>query len=189
MRKHNGTRNRLGVWAGAARLHPELEKPGLLQPCPEQPDAGQRRPADVFVPSWKLGGPAAFDIAITSPHRLDVLAQACLKPGAAAEAYEHHKRVYLDTAADCQRQGLAFIPIVAESSGGWGPSAQCVFKALARSIAVLSGREPDKELLEHRQAMGVFIRQANARAVSRRDPGATARVDDPLVAARLALEV
>ena len=57
VRKHNATRNRFCLFAGAARLSPELEKPGLLQPSPEQPNAGRRRPADVFVPSWKQGAP------------------------------------------------------------------------------------------------------------------------------------
>ncbi len=189
VRKHNATRNRFCLFAGAAHLNPELEKPGLLQPSPEQPNAGRRRPADVFVPSWKQGAPAAFDIAVTSPHRLDIVVQASFKPGAAAEAYEQFKRGYLDTAADCQRQGFAFVPIVAQPSGGWGPSAQCVFKAFARSIAALSGRTPEAELQEHRQALGVLLRQANARAIFRRDPGSGAQAGDPLMTARLALDM
>ena len=115
--------------------------------------------------------------------------QASFKPGAAAEAYEQFKRGFLDTAADCQRQGLAFVPIVAEPSGGWGPSAQCVFKAFARSIAALSGRTPEVELFEHRQALGILLRQANARAIFRRDPGSGTQAGDPLLAARLALDM
>jgi hypothetical protein len=188
VRKHNGTRNRFGAFVDAACLHPELEKPGLLQPSPEQPDAARRRPADVYVPSWKQGAAAAFDLAITSPHRVDMVQQASLKPGAAAEAYEQFKRSFLDTAADCQRQGISFIPIVGESSGGWGPSALCVFKALARSIANSTGRDAAEVLREHRQALGVFLRQANARAIFRRDPGSVPPVGDVFASARLALE-
>ena len=188
VRKHNGTRNRFGAFADAACLHPELEKPGLLQPSPEQPDASRRRPADVYVPSWKQGAPAAFDLAITSPHRIDMVQQASLKPGAAAEAYKHFKRSFLNTAADCQRQGISFIPIVGEPSGGWGPSALCVFKALARSIANTTGRDVAEVLKEHRQALGVFLRQANARALFRRDPGSAPPVGDVFASARLALD-
>ena len=120
---------------------------------------------------------------------MDIVVQASFKPGAAAEAYEPFKRGYLDTAADCQQQGFAFVPIVAEPSGGWGPSAQCVFKAFARSIAALSGRTPEAELQEHRQALGVLLRQANARAIFRRDPGSGVQAGDPLMAARLALDM
>ena len=188
VRKHNGTRNRFGVFVDAACLHPELEKPGLLQPSPEQPDASRRRPADVFVPSWKHGAAAAFDIAITSPHRIDIVQQASLRSGAAAEAYEHFKRSFLDTASDCQRQGISFVPIVGEPSGGWGPSALCVFKSLARTITNSTGRDFESVLREHRHALGVLLRQANARAVFRRDPGTAPRVGDVFASARLALE-
>ena len=136
----------------------------------------------------KQGAAAAFDLAITSPHRVDMVQQASLKPGAAAEAYEQFKRSFLDTAADCQRQGISFIPIVGEPSGGWGPSALCVFKALARSIANSTGRDAAEVLKEHRQALGVFLRQANARAIFRRDPGSVPPVGDVFASARLALE-
>ena len=118
-----------------------------------------------------------------------MLWQVCARPPQNTTAYEQFKHGYLDTAADCQRQGFAFVPIVAEPSGGWGPSAQCVFKAFARSIAALSGRTPEVELQEHRQALGVLLRQANARAIFRRDPGSGAQAEDPLMAARLALDM
>ena len=77
-------------------MSPELGKPGLLQPSLEQPASWRRRPADVFVPSWKQGVPAAFDITVMSPHRVDIVGQASFKPGAAAEAYEQFKRGDLD---------------------------------------------------------------------------------------------
>ena len=81
-----------------------------------------------------------------------------------------------------------FFPIVGEPSGGWGPSAQCVFKQLARTIAAFSGRPAGVELLEHRQSMGVLLRQANARAIFRRHPGTVEDGHDPVLAAFLALE-
>ena len=187
-RRHNGVRNRYGLFADAAHMRPELEKPGLLQPCPEQPDADRRRPADCYVPSWQNGTPAAFDFAITSPHRDDIRLEASRKSGAAAEAYEVVKRQYLGTAADCQRQGFAFIPIVGEPTGGWGPSALCAFKALERAIVAFSGGTPGDWSRKHRQALCVLLRQANARAIFRRDPGSIALSYAPGVAARLALE-
>ena len=179
-------RNRYGVFADAAG--PELEKPGLLQPSPEQPDADRRRPADCYVPSWHTGSPAAFDFAITSPHRDDIRLEASRKCGAAAEAYEVVKRRYLDTAADCQRQGFAFIPIVGEPSGGWGPSALCAFKALDRAIVAISGTTPGDASRKHRQALCVLLRQANARAIFSREPGCQALAYAPATAARLVLE-
>ena len=113
-RRHHAARNRIGVFAGAAGLNPELEKPGLLQPSPEQPDANGRRPADIFIPTW----PAALDVAITSPQRLDAPHAAITTAGAAAEACEWHKRAYLGTADDCAAQGFQFRPIIGEPTGG-----------------------------------------------------------------------
>ena len=66
-RRHNGVRDRVCTFASAAHQNPEKEKPGLLQPSSDQPNAAGRRPADVFLPSWHRGAGAALDIAITSP--------------------------------------------------------------------------------------------------------------------------
>jgi hypothetical protein len=55
--KHNASRNLGNSFAQAAEQHPELERPGLLLPSPDQPDAQLRRPADVYLPSWHGGRP------------------------------------------------------------------------------------------------------------------------------------
>ena len=36
----------------------------------------------------------------------------------------------MNTAADSIQQSFSFIPLVGEPTGGWGPSAQCLFKQL-----------------------------------------------------------
>ena len=122
--RHNAARNLIGRFASAAGLHPELEKAGLLQPSPDQPSANLRRPADVYIPSGANGSPVALDIAITSPHRIGISSLAAQRSGAAAEEYEQYKRSYLNTAAECESQGIAFVPLVGEPTGGWGPSAR-----------------------------------------------------------------
>jgi len=169
--RHHAARNEVGLFATTAGMHLELEKPGLLPPSPDTPGSNLRRPADVFLPSWSGGAPAALDLAITSPQRLDVLRQASLRKGAAAEAYEVYKRNYLDTSAVCTSQGLSFIPMVAEPSGGWGPSGFCTLKALARAAAARSptGAEPSAILAERLQRLCGAIRRATARAVLRRE--------------------
>ena len=77
----------------------------------------------------------------------------------------------MNTAEDCLQQGFNFIPLVGEPSGGWGPSAQCFFKQLAKSLAGQSGIEAAVALKQHRQLIGVFLRRSNARAIFSRDPG------------------
>jgi hypothetical protein len=167
-RRHHAARNRTAHFAQNAGLNPDIEKPGLLQPSPEQPGAGRRRPADVFLPSWTGGLPAALDLAITSPHRADAPPEAITKAGATAQAYERTKRNHLNTEADCSAQGIAFIPIVGEPSGGWGPSAMCTLKAIARSQAASNGQEEKCILSKELQHLCTAIRRANARAVLRR---------------------
>ena len=163
-RRHHAARNRGAAFASAAGLHPELEKPGLLQPRPDQPNAGQRRPADIYLPAWN-GTPAALDFAITSPHRLDAPPEARDIPGAAVTAYENFKRSYLDTAADCTSQGIAFLPMVGEPTAGWGPSAMCTFKSFAKAHVAGSERSSGAVLACELQQLSTVLRRANARAV------------------------
>ena len=169
--RHNAARNLVGRFASAAGLHPELEKAGLLQHSPDQPSANLRRPADVFMPSGSNGSPVALDLAITTPHRIGISSLAAQRSGAAAEEYEQHKRRYLDTAADCESQGIAFVPMVGEPTGGWGSSAICMLKSLARAISSRTGVESGKIHAEHLQLLCSSIRRSRARAVFRRDHG------------------
>ena len=112
----------------------------------------------MLIPSWS----AALDLAITSPQRLDAPPEAVTTPGAAAEAYERHKRAYLE---DCATQGLQFRPIVGEPSGGWGPSAMCTFKAIAKAHAAGSHQDAGSILALELQHLCTAVRRANARAV------------------------
>ena len=124
----------------------------------------------MFVPSWTYGQPAAFDLAITSPQRQDTLRQAALEAGSAARSYEDHKRSHLQTEEECRQQGILFVPLVAEASGGWGSSAIHTFSKLARMAArrgvPTSGPKAIMPLFLER--LSVAIRSAKARAVLRR---------------------
>ena len=126
--------------------------------------------------------PAALDFAVTSPHRQDIRLDASRSSGFAASAYEQHKREYLETSLDCQQQGFAFLPMVAETSAGWGPSALCVFKSFARALAAKTGDDASMVLRDQRQSISIALRRANARAVFARQPG-DASFDDPMLAA------
>ena len=188
MCKHNAARNLVASFANKGGLHPALERPGLLQPSPEQPDAQRRRPADVFLPSWEGGRPAALDLAITCPQRQDLRALAAQRSGAAAKAYEQTKREYLGTAAQCEAQGFSFVPFVGETSGGWGPSAICTLKAFARASAVRTGVESGVIKTQQLQALGSAVRRSHARAVLRRDTGSDAPADTLVSAAAVLAE-
>eukprot|EP00660_Eupelagonema_oceanica_P019577 gene19577-biopygen5141 len=85
------------------------------------------RPADVFLPSFRRGTPAALDFAVTSGLKSGALFSSAADGASAAAEYEARKRAHLDTAAHCKDEGILFIPMVMEACGGaWGPAARSV---------------------------------------------------------------
>ena len=174
--RHNAVRNLVYWLAAVSGLLPEKEKPGLLPLRPEaeklrgeQVSNNNRRPADVWVPQWGSGGPAAWDFAVTSALRSDNMFTAANEPSAAAATYEWHKRDHLSTAQQCGEQGLQFMPLVAEAhSGTWGPTARAVWHFLAKSWAAASGSDVSLTSAKLAQRLSTTLQRANARAVLRR---------------------
>ena len=166
---HNAARNLVYHYAAGAGCQPDMETGGLLPRRPDEPDTpNARRPADVYIPAWKGGAPAALDLAITSPQRQAALLLASGEAGAAAGLYETHKKVFLDTEDQCEQQGISFLPMVAESSGGWGPSGVIVLKTLAKKAAARDGSPASVHMSHYLEGLSVAIRRAAARAVLRR---------------------
>ena len=182
VKRHNALRNQAFFTALAAGFPgAELERPGLLQPRsrgegpPETEedasglDAGSRRPADVYIPRWRNGAPAALDFAVASGLRGDLLAASAAAPGAAAERYEGQKRLFLDAARSCGAAGITFIPMVMEAHGGsWGKEARRALAVLAKRAADATGEDPALVAAEHAQRLSLLLHKENARAVLRR---------------------
>ena len=77
----------------------------------------------ILAPVWMTSVDAKFS----------VIPSFCLLielGGAAAEAYEQFKRLYLDTASDCMRQGITFIPLIAGTLAGGVPPPNVSSKLL-----------------------------------------------------------
>ena len=62
-------------------------------------------------------------------------------------------------------QGMAFLPMVGEPTGGWGTSAACTFKAFAKAQAAGSDQEHGTILATELRHLSTVLRRANARAV------------------------
>ena len=160
--------------AAVALPSAELEKPGLLppSPCNTNPNTNHRRPADIYLPSWKQGSPVALDFAITAPQRPEIVASAAREDLAAATAYSQTKRAHANTEAECEAAGLIFIPMVAETTGAWSVEAMVELKKIAKAAALRSAKDPSKALHELLEATSVSIRRANAKAHLARRSGA-----------------
>ena len=109
------------------------------------------------------------------------MSEASRVTGAAAADYEIRKRTFLNTEEECRQQGILFVPLVAESSGGWGASAFSVFKRMAKLAAHRGGlSSPARAALPlFLERLSVSIRSAKARAALRRagpgsDPASSA---------------
>jgi len=76
---------------------------------------------------------------VTAPQRLDVLVEAGRGGGSAASAYADVKRRHLDTAKVCEQHGVAFVPLVVETSGAWAPEASKILHQLSRAVTLRHG--------------------------------------------------
>ena len=99
------------------------------------------------------------------------MASSALHAGKVAAAYEDRKRSFQDTETLCRGQGLQFVPLVAEATGGgWGPTAVKTWRELGGLYAArlgLTASEGTEQLL---QSLSVTLQRENARAVLRRLP-------------------
>jgi len=184
-RRHNLLRNVVFHASDAANLRPELEKEGLLpqrpldggahedgSPCTDHNSQPQhRRPADVFIPRWRSGPPAAWDFAVTSGLRIDRLADALAGSDTVCAKYEDFKYSHQDTRSQCLAQGITFIPMVMEAvGGGWGKLARCVWSELAKSSALAMGELESNSTcaIMLRQRLSLTLHRENARACLKR---------------------
>ena len=193
-KRHNLLRNEVFHQCNSAGLNPELEKPGLLQPRPlfgasqengvQRDPQALRRPADVYLPRWRRGKPAALDLAVTSGLKRDMVERSAETGSAAVTTYEDFKRNYLATEATCQENGLNFIPLICEADGGgWGPAANAVWSELAKHKSAMTGEPNSITATRLLQSLGLILHKENARAILRRSPMRTNREFQELLAA------
>ena len=162
--RHNALRNVVFNFCCTAGLRPVLEKPGLLLPARPSEISSQRRPADIYLPCWTGGLPAALDFAVTAPQRQEIVSEAAHTPLAAAKAYSQSKRDHQGTQDACDAQGIRFQPMVCETSGAWSTEALEVLQLIAKAAASHTGSDHKTLLQGTLQRCAAVVRKANARA-------------------------
>ena len=196
-KRHNLLRNEVFHFSNSCGLNPELERPGILQPRPlsgcgpedggVRDPSGNRRPADIYLPRWRCGAPAALDFAETSGLRSNMVSRSAEDGSAASKAYEVFKRTHLDTEAKCREEGVTFIPVICEADGGgWGPAAHKVWSELAKQKALASGELDSTIVSRLLQSLGLILHRENARSILRRSPTYTGQDCCELLAASAA---
>ena len=103
--RHNSLRDAIYTEAQSAALAPRREVPSLIP-------GSMSRPADVFLPSWKRGHPAAMDVTVISTMQPANIQDAATTRGHPLLVGEAQK---LSAQADaCNEVGVSFIPIAFE---------------------------------------------------------------------------
>ena len=97
-------------------------------------DERRTRPADVLVPNWDLGKPAAFDLTVASPLNQSILNEACVTAGSSARVSEQRKHASNDV--KCSELGWSCIPLAVETYGCWGAEARLHLSRLASCLVL-----------------------------------------------------
>ena len=112
--RHDSIRNTLCSSAQAAALCPRKEIPSLIP-------GSKSRPADIYLPYWKHGKPAALDVSVISPLQKLTLESSSMSQGHALSVGAEHKRsVHSDA---CREVGVSFAPLLVETIDCWSEKA------------------------------------------------------------------
>ena len=145
----------------SAGLSPTKEARGLLP-------GSARKPGDVFLPHWSGGLDAALDVTITHPLQNLTVAEAAITPGhAMSVAYERKMR---GAGELCRGQGIAFIPIVAESLGGLHGIAVREIKKIGAALARHTGEDEGQTTSHLFTRVAILIQRGLAALLLNRIP-------------------
>ena len=131
--------------------------------------------ADVYVPNWAEGRDAAFDITVINPLQQATVAQAAETPGHSLDfAFNRKMRGAAD---ECERQGVAFIPLAFESLGGWHKAAEKQVKKLAQAVTRQTGGDESECSSQATSRLSLLLMKGNSAILINRIPSAP----DPVI--------
>ena len=133
------------------------------------------RPADILVPRWDLGKPAALDLTVTSTLNSSTLLEAGVTCGSAALAVEVRK--HNANHAKCSELGGTCIPIAVETYECCGAEALQTLSHLASRLATRGNCSKSHATCLLYGRLSLTLMQASARALMSR---AGSSVEDPL---------
>jgi hypothetical protein len=151
--RHNILRDAIYTVAQSAALGPSKEGRFLLP-------GTDRRPADILIPHWAGGKDAALDVTVINPLQIATVAEAAVRPGSALTVAFNRK---VGSAGElCRRQGLAFVPLAAESLGGWHEVAVGEFRKLGAALGRHAGQEESEATSQLFQRLSILLMKGNA---------------------------
>ena len=124
-------------------MHCFQEHKQLLAPQKELPSlipSSQSRPADIFLPNWERGRPAAPDVSVISTMQQLTQRGAASNQGYALSIGEGRKMAL--HVAPCQAVGVLFVPLIVETLGGWSGLAVSSVSRIGRILGQRLGIPP-----------------------------------------------
>ena len=132
-------------------------------------------PADVYLPYWVRGQPAALDVTVISTLQQQTLTGAASIPGHALQVGEDRKMAaHADT---CRAVGVVFVPLVMETLGVWCDEAIRTICRVGRQQGQHLGITPAESTRHLFQCLAISLWRGNATLWLRRQPIRPASVD------------
>ena len=166
--RHDSLKDSLFSAAQSAALAPRKEAPSLIP-------GSSSRPADIYLPNWCRGRPAALDVTVISTLQSLTLAGAASTQGHALRVGEERKMAAHYAA--CRSVGVVFIPLVVESLGGWSEEAVHNISRIGRLLGLRTGAPPSVTTRHLFQRLAISLWKGNATMWSQRLPTLPAWVD------------
>ena len=172
--RHDSIRDAVFSAAQSAALAPRKEVPFLIP-------GTLSRPADIFLPNWQRGQPAALDLTVISTLQQSTLQGAASTQGHALVVGAERKLAA--HAAACRAAGITFVPLVVESLGGWSNEAADTITKIGRLQGQRLGVPPAESI---RHLFNCFAVLVNLMLPSTSD--ANISVADSVMSIRSSLE-
>ena len=166
--RHDSLRDAFYSAAQSAALAPRREVPSLIP-------GSSSRPADIYLPHWKRGLPAALDVTVISSLQQLTIVGASTTQGHALAVGEERKLTA--HAEACRSVGVTFIPLVAESIGGWSDWAEETIRDIGRLQGQRLGIPPAEATSHLFQRLAICLWRGNAALWIRRMPIRPSSVD------------
>jgi len=126
------------------------------------------RPADLRIRRFQDGNDAALDVTFVAPLQKKHLKKAAVNIGVAVKAAEVIKRRKYE--AQCRQHNVVFIPVAAETYGGWGASAVKVFERIIAAEAATLERPMGPVRKKFYSDLAISIARNAAAAILERGP-------------------
>ena len=159
--KHDHLRNALSSSCVQACLGPSREDRALIP-------GSNIKTADLLIPNWTGGKDTALDVTVVNSSQISLVAISAETPGfALTHRYNEKFSKHGDA---CTNAGLAFIPILVETLGGWHDASVHQIKKIGSALARHTRQEDSITISHLFQRLSVLIVKGNAALLLNRIP-------------------